>query len=330
MKNILVTGGAGYIGSFMVRHLLDEGYQVTVVDSLQRGKKSYIAGDATFLQGDLLDRGFLNDVFKNKYDSVIHFAAFISVAESMQNPYLYFQNNVFATLNLLEMISKNKIKNIVFSSTAGVYGTPEILPIPEDHQRKPESPYGESKLMAENILKWYQQVNGISFAILRYFNAAGAAIDGSLGEYHIPESHIIPNAINAALQNKIFNIFGNDYPTKDGTCIRDYIHVLDLAKAHILALNMLEQKPGGYIYNVGTGRGYSNQEVVDMVRKVSGRELKIIFKSRRPGDPAVLIANAAKINQELNFKPEYSELETIINSAWLWHSNKLNSGSEPQ
>ena len=254
---ILVIGGAGYIGSFMVKRLLEEEYEVIVVDSLERGHKEVIDSKAKFLQGNALDKSFVESVFKyQRYDAVINFAGFISMGESMKNPYLYFQNNVFASLNVLEEMIKTGNDNFVFSSSAGVYGNPVSLPISEDNPTDPENPYGESKLMVEKIMKWYGITKNLHTVALRYFNAAGASLDASMGEDHNPESHIIPNIIKALLENREFNLFGSDYKTKDGTCIRDYIHVLDLVEAHLLAIYKLKNSPGNYVFNVGTGNGF--------------------------------------------------------------------------
>lgn len=319
---ILVTGGAGYIGSFMTKRLLYDKHEATVADSLIRGHKNAIDKKAKFIQGDLSDNKFLGKLFSTKFDAVIHFAGFISMGESMENPFLYFRNNSFVALQILEQMRKNQTKNFIFSSTAGVYGNPVKIPIPEDHPKSPTNPYGESKLMTEKILKWYQQIYGINFVSLRYFNAAGGALDGTMGENHNPETHIIPNAIKAAMSKSKFNLFGNDYKTTDGTCVRDYIHVIDLVEAHVLALNKLQKEKGGFYYNVGTGIGYSNKQVVRMVKKVSGVDFKVEIKNRRPGDADVLVADVGKIKKELGFKPKYSDLETIVKSAWGWHERK--------
>ncbi|HSA84445.1 MAG TPA: UDP-glucose 4-epimerase GalE, partial [Patescibacteria group bacterium] len=274
--HVLVTGGAGYIGSFMVKRLLADNHQVTVVDSLERGHEEAIDGRSTFRKGNLGDDAFLQELFQhNSFDAIIHFAAYISIGESMKDPFMYFENNTYNALKLLEIANKYNVKKIIFSSTAGVYGNPVNTPIPEDHPKNPENPYGESKLMVEKMLSWYQQIHGLNFVVLRYFNACGAALDGSMGEAHEPESHIIPNIINAVLEEKPFTLFGGDYKTPDGTCIRDYIHVLDLVEAHMLALNKLEHDQGGYFYNVGTGKGYSNNEIVAVVKKVAGIDFEV-------------------------------------------------------
>jgi UDP-glucose 4-epimerase len=318
---ILVTGGAGYIGGFMVKHLLERGDEVVVIDNLERGHKDVIDSRAVFLQGDLLDKAFVASVFSdNKFDGVIHFAGFISMGESVENPFIYFQNNIFTSLNIMEEMVKTKTDNFIFSSTAGVYGNPTTLPIPEDHPKSPENPYGESKLIVEKLMNWYQKTHGLNSVALRYFNASGAALDGSLGEQHSPETHIIPNIIKAILENNTFKLFGSDYKTKDGTCVRDYIHVLDLANAHTLALEKLSKDKGMFTYNVGTGSGYSNKEIIEAVKKVSGKDLQIEESERRPGDADELIADVSKIKSELNFTPQYSDLETIVSSAWKWHS----------
>jgi len=324
--NVLVTGGAGYIGSFMVKKLLDDGHTVTIADSLERGFEKALDQRADFKKGNLADQTFLSQLFSEKsFDAIFHFAAYISMGESMQKPFLYFANNTHMALQLLEAAKEHNVKKIIFSSTAGVYGNPIKIPIPEDHPKNPENPYGESKIMVEQMLKWYQRIHGMNFVVLRYFNACGAALDGSMGERHSPESHIIPNAINAALANKPFKLFGIDYKTPDGTCVRDYIHILDLVEAHIMALNKLQNEQGGFTYNVGTGKGLSNKQVLEMIKKVSGKDLVIEIAERRPGDANELIADASRIVRELNFVPKYSDLETIIKTAWQWHKTQYSS-----
>jgi len=318
---ILVTGGAGYIGGFMTERLVADGHSVVVVDSLERGHKESLVEGITFVQGNLLDGDFVKELFsKNKFEVVMHFAAYISVNESMMEPGLYFRNNVFTTIQLLDAMRAHDVKNFIFSSTGTVYGTPKTQPIPETHTKSPENPYAESKLMVENILKWYQQAYGIGFAVLRYFNASGAALDGSRGETHDPETHLIPCAINAALENKEFVLYGDDYPTPDGTCVRDYIHVLDLVEAHMLTLAKLKKENGAYTYNVGTGKGSSNKDILAAVKKISNSNFPIIIKERREGDVAETVADVAKIQAELGFVAKYSDLETIISSAWKWHT----------
>jgi UDP-glucose 4-epimerase len=320
---ILVTGGAGYIGSFMAKKLLDLGNEVVIADSLERGDDGSVDNRAVLKQGDLLDKEFVGELFQeDSYDAVMHFAAYIAVEESMKNPGLYFQNNVFTTINLLNAMQKNNIKNFIFSSTGTVYGTPKALPIPETHHKNPENSYAQSKLMVEQILHWYYQVYGIGYAVLRYFNASGGSLDGSIGENHNPETHLIPNAIKSALTNQPFTLYGNNYETRDGTCIRDYIHVLDLIDAHILTLQKLKEENGEYIYNVGTGKGSTNLEIIDMVKKISGVDFPIEIKERRSGDVAEMVADTSKIKSELNFTPKYSDIETIVKTAWKWHSSK--------
>ncbi|MDE2591049.1 MAG: UDP-glucose 4-epimerase GalE [Patescibacteria group bacterium] len=320
---ILVTGGAGFIGSFMVKNLLDNGHGVVVADSLERGYKEAIDSRAEFKKGDLRDQSFVASLFQDTFDGVIHFAAYISMGESMENPFKYFDNNISASLNVIEEMRKAGQNNFIFSSTAGVYGNPVQIPIPEDHPKNPENPYGESKLMVEKILSWYGKTKELNSVCLRYFNAAGASVDGFLGERHFPETHIIPNIMKALLKNEQFTLFGTDYNTPDGTCVRDYIHVLDLIEAHVLALTKLQKQPGTYQYNVGTGRGYSNKEVLEMVEKVSGQKVNVEYGQRRPGDADQLIADVTKITTELGFAPKYSDLETIVKTAWQWHSKQV-------
>ncbi|MGA2911270.1 MAG: UDP-glucose 4-epimerase GalE [Candidatus Levyibacteriota bacterium] len=317
---ILVTGGAGYIGSFMVKRLVEEGHAVTVADSLERGHKEVVDPKAKLFLGNLLNKAFVEELFKDKFDAVIHFAGFISMGESMENPYLYFQNNVFTSLNLLEEMVKTGNNNFIFSSSAGVYGNPEQVPIPETSKTLPTNPYGESKLMIEKIMSWYGKTKQISTVALRYFNAAGASLNGAMGENHTPESHIIPKVIKALMENKEFNLFGTDYQTKDGTCVRDYIHVLDLIETHILAIQKLQTNPGNYIYNVGTGVGFSNREIINMVEKISSQKVNVVNSPRRPGDADELVADPTKIKSELGFAPKYSDLETIVKTAWQWHN----------
>src|SRR3989344_997228 len=307
----------------MVDRLLERGDEVFVIDSLGRGFKESVSPRANFFQINLLNKDLLSDFFSgNKIDSIIHFTGFISMEESVEKPALYFENNTLASLNLIDAASKNDVKGFVFSSTAGVYGNPERIPITEDHRTIPTNPYGESKLMVEKILKWYQRIFDMNFVSLRYFNASGGSLDGKRGEMHEPETHIIPLAIKAVLENKPFKLFGTDYHTSDGTCIRDYIHVIDLVEAHVLTIERLSKENGGFFYNVGTGIGYSNREVLNMVEKVSGKTLTVIGEKRRPGDAEILIADVQKINRELGFSPKYSDLKTIVETAWKWNSRK--------
>lgn len=317
---ILVTGGAGYIGSFMTKIALDKGIQVIVVDNLERGDKEAIDPRAAFITGDLKNKDFVARIFsEHKFDAVVHFAGYISMSESMKNPYIYFQNNIFSSLNIMEEMIRTKTDKFVFSSTAGVYGNPIELPISEDHPKNPENPYGESKLMVEKLMSWYQKTYGLNSVALRYFNASGASLDGKLGENHNPESHIIPNIMKAILSGESFKLFGTDYNTKDGTCVRDYIHVIDLAEAHALAIEKLMKDKGVFFYNVGTGNAYSNKEVIEMVKRISGKDFQVEESARRLGDADTLIADVSKIKRELDFNPKYSDLKTIVKTAWEWH-----------
>lgn len=315
---ILVTGGAGYIGSITVKRLLEKGHEVMVFDNLVNGHKENVS--TKLVVGDLLDKQSLKALEGEKFDGVIHFAAYALAGESMQEPYKYFQNNILGGLNLLEFMRNEKINKIIFSSTCAIFGTPKTLPVTEDLEKNPESVYGQSKLMFEEVLSWYDKIYNIKHINLRYFNAAGASLDSQLGEKHNPETHIIPVAIEAALKGSPFYLFGNNYPTADGTCIRDYIHVEDLATAHILALEKLEESSKGDNFNLGTGVGYSNLQVLDMVKKVSGIDFQVVVKSRREGDPPQIFADNTKAKKELGFETKHSDLETIVETAWKWHS----------
>jgi UDP-glucose 4-epimerase len=315
---ILVTGGSGYIGSFMVNRLLSDSHEVVVFD---RQKPSFPEESVEYISGDLRNADDIQNIFNNRsFDAIIHFAAVISMGESMKDPYKYFENNTYGSLNLFQAAAKNGVKRLIFSSTAGVYGNPQHIPIPENDPKNPTNPYGESKLMTERLLSWYQDIFGLNSVSLRYFNACGAALDGSRGENHEPETHIIPAAIQALLKNEVFEMYGTDYDTPDGTAVRDYIHVLDLVDAHVLALNKLENENGAFVYNVGTGSGHSNREIIAMIEQVSGRTIKVQDNPRRPGDASQLIADASRIQKELGFQPQYSDLQTIIGSAWKWHT----------
>lgn len=323
--NIAVTGGAGYIGSFMTHSLCERGDNVFVIDNFLKGYREAVDPRAKVIQGDLLDEEFVRETFGtlDKLDAVMNFAGLIEVAQSVDKPGLYFHSNIDSILNVLEQIKEKKVK-FIFSSTAAVYGVPQKIPIPEDHPKNPKNPYGASKLMIEEILYWYNKRYNLSVTALRYFNASGAAIDGTLGERHNPESHIIPNAINALLENKPFHLFGTDYNTPDGTCVRDYIHVLDLIDSHILALDKMQDGKMS-IFNVGTGHGYSNKDIIGMIEKVSGQRLEVVTDMRREGDPDELVADPSKIKSELGFEPKHSDLETIVKSAYLWHSKRFQS-----
>jgi len=319
---ILVTGGAGYIGSITVKYLQSQGHDVTVIDNLSFGHKEAVSGN--LIIGDLKNKDFVfESLGKYEFDGVVHFAASALAGESMKDPYKYFNNNIQGGLNVLELMQEKNIKNIIFSSTCAIYGTPKNLPVTENESKKPESVYGESKLMFENILDWYEKVYGIKHINLRYFNAAGAALDGSLGENHDPETHIIPIAIKAAISNTPFSLFGTDYDTEDGTCVRDYIHVEDLAIAHLQALNLLNEKGESDYFNLGAGTGYSNFQILEEIKKVSGVDFPVDIKPRRPGDPAMIYADNTKAREGLGFAPKYSDIETIVKTAWLWHTKNV-------
>jgi len=321
--NFLVTGGAGYIGSFMTRRLLDEGHSVIVADSLERGKEAFVDKRAKLFTGNLLDKEFVKNLFDEKFDAVFHFAGYISMAESVERPDLYLKNNVISSMNLASEMIKTGQNNFIFSSTAGVYGVPQITPIPEDHPKVPDNPYGESKLTVEMVLEWYKNNHNLNFIALRYFNAAGASLDGSIGEDHIPETHIIPLAIKAMLTDQDFSLYGIDYDTPDGSAIRDYIHVLDLVEAHLLAFEKISKERDGFYYNVGTGKGHSNREIVQTIEKIAGKKIKVVEKERRAGDVPILIADSSKIKKELGFAPKYSDIDTIIKSALSWHKKQF-------
>lgn len=316
---VLVTGGAGYIGSITVHKLLSEGYEVVVFDNLEYGHKESVT--CPLVIGDLLDKESLKQLDQYQFDAVIHFAAYIQAGESMQDPHKYIRNNIMGGLNLLEYMKDHKIPSIVFSSTAAVFGTPKEVPVKEDAPKMPENVYGDSKYMFERVLSWYDTIFGIKSIVLRYFNAAGAALDGTLGEDHTPETHIIPIAIQKALHNETFSFYGEDYPTPDGTCIRDYIHVEDLATAHAQALQYVERTHQSNDFNLGVGKGYSNKEVVEMVKKVSGVDFPVTIAPRRPGDAAVVFADNTKAKENLGFNPQFSDLETIVKTAYQWHTH---------
>jgi len=323
---ILVTGGAGYIGSFTVAALKKAGLTPIVFDSLETGHEEAIP-ETKIYQGNLLkDLALLGNVFqKEKPFAVIHFAAYIAMGESVTDPQKYFYNNVVGTLNLLKVMLGSNVKKIVFSSSAGVYGDTKVTPLGEEAPKNPTNPYGETKLMVEKILESYAGAYCLDAIALRYFNAAGAALDGSRGQDYASPTHLITRACEAALDKRKFEIFGNDYPTPDGTAIRDYIHVLDLAEAHVAALKFMEKKKVGFqTFNVGTGKGYSVREVVRMVKKVSGIDFASPVALRRPGDAAETVAKVDKIKKEFGWKPRYSDLETIIKTSWNWHKNHPN------
>ncbi|MGG1311577.1 UDP-glucose 4-epimerase GalE [Cohnella laeviribosi] len=322
---VLVTGGAGYIGSHAVAALLEKGEDVVVVDNLYQGHREAVLGGKLYV-GDIRDEAFLAGVFaENDIDGVIHFAAHSLVGESMQDPGKYYHNNVYGTLCLLEAMKKAGVRNIVFSSTAATYGEPERVPIDEYDRTLPTNAYGETKLAMEKMIRWFDTAHGVKSVSLRYFNAAGAHESGQIGEDHKPESHLIPLILQVALgQRETISIFGEDYPTEDGTCIRDYIHVSDLADAHILALEKLRQGGESAIYNLGNGTGFSVKQVVETVRRVTGHPIPAEVKARRAGDPAVLIASSARARTELGWQPRRNRLEDIVASAWEWHRNHPN------
>jgi UDP-glucose-4-epimerase len=319
---ILVTGGAGYIGSHTAAELLSLSEDVIILDNLQKGHRDAIIG-GQFLQGDLRNDAFLDSVFKeNDIEAVVHFAADSLVGESVVDPLKYYNNNMVSTLRLLTKMKETGVKKIVFSSTAATYGEPENIPILETDRTFPTNPYGETKLSVEKALKWADNAYGIKYVSLRYFNAAGAHISGKIGEDHRPESHLIPIILQVALgKREAIQIFGEDYNTPDGSCVRDYIHVTDLAQAHILALKKLRSGGNSAIYNLGNGKGFSVKEVVSLARKVTGAEIREIIAPRRAGDPAVLVASSDRIQKELNWEPKFNELSTIIETAWNWHKN---------
>ncbi len=321
MSTILVTGGAGYIGSHVVKELLRHGHKPIILDNFQTGHRKAVS-NPLLIEGDLSDQERTAKIFQlNSIDGVMHFAADCLVGESVQNPAKYFNNNVKNGIKLLDIIEQFHIRKFVFSSSAAVYGEPKEIPIPEEHSCAPTNPYGETKWTFEKILQAFHHAGKLDFISLRYFNAAGAHPDGNLGEDHFPETHLIPLLIKSALDGGSIPIYGTDYDTPDGTCIRDYIHVQDLAAAHILALQRLEQEDRSAIYNLGNGNGYSVREVIETVKKVTGRNVASVDSPRRPGDPARLVASSEKIRKELGWTPKYPDLETIVRTAWDWHRN---------
>lgn len=317
---VLVTGGAGYIGSHAVRELINEGHQVTVLDDLSRGHEDAVDPRANFIKGNTGNLDFLvQRLHAHQIESVMHFAADIEVGESVTDPYKYYQNNFTHSLTLLKAMMIAGVKRIVFSSTAAVYGNPERTPIEENQRRNPINPYGRSKMMTEMAIEDFCHAHGLGYTILRYFNVAGASPDASIGEDHNPETHLIPRILEAARDNSEVNIFGTDYDTKDGTCVRDYVHVVDLARAHVMAIQQLEEGQGN-IYNIGSETGFTVKEVISACEKVVGKKINVIEAKRRPGDPAVLVASSKKISKELNWKPIYPGIQTIVQHAWHWHS----------
>ena len=321
-KHILVTGGAGYIGSHTVRKLINAGYKVSVLDSLINGHKKSIPSEATFYQIDLADRSALKELFDdNKFDAVMHFAAFIEAGVSMKKPAEFFANNCVNGSYLLNEMLRHSIKKFIFSSTAAVHGNPIQDLIKEDHPLDPVNHYGRTKLMFEELLKMYKESYGLQYIALRYFNASGADDTGEIGEDHAPETHLIPLVLQTALGKRdSIKIFGTDYDTPDGTCIRDYIHVDDLAEAHVLALNRLFKEEESDIFNLGNGKGFSVKEVIDSAKKITGKDFRVIEDKRRQGDPALLVADSSKAKEVLEWKPKYTSIDDIIKTAWKWHS----------
>lgn len=321
MHTVLVSGGAGYIGSHTVQALIERGFKVVVLDSLVTGHRSAVSSEAIFYEGDISDRDLVGRVVQDhKVDAVIHFAARSLVGESMVKPDLYFHENTAKSNLFLSTLLAHGVNKIVFSSTAATYGLPEEVPIPEISKTEPINPYGASKLMIEQSMVWLEKAYGLRWIALRYFNAAGASLDGSIGEDHATETHLIPLVLKTALrQREAISVFGTDYDTADGTCIRDYIHVVDLAEAHILALEALDKGMESGAYNVGTGQGYSVRDVILMAKKVTGVEIPVVDAPRREGDPDVLVAKVEKIKTSFGWEARYSNLETIIRSAWQWH-----------
>ena len=319
---ILVVGGAGYIGSHMVKDLLRANHEVLTLDDLSKGHRDLVCG-GTFIKGGVGDAALLDGIFSTyPIDAVMHFAAYSIVGESVENPLDYYRNNVSATAELLNAMVSHGVKRFIFSSTAALYGEPSEVPIKEDHPCDPTNPYGATKLAVERMLQDCDSAYGLKYISLRYFNASGADVSGAIGERHEPETHLIPLLLKVALSERAcVKVFGKDYPTADGTCIRDYIHVSDLTHAHLLALEALLAGGESAVYNLGNSRGYSVREVIEVARKVTGHPIPSTDADRRPGDPAVLIAGSDRIRQELGWQARYEDLETIIKTAWIWHKN---------
>ncbi|CCY24754.1 MAG: UDP-glucose 4-epimerase GalE [Brachyspira sp.] len=327
---VLILGGAGYIGSHTAYELIDKGEDVVIADNLQTGYIKAVHPKARFYKGDIRDKSFLDDLFKKeKIDAVIHFAANSLVGESMTEPLKYYDNNLYGTMVLLKSMVENGIDKIVFSSTAATYGEPENIPILESDRTEPTNTYGETKLSMEKMFKWVSKAHNLRYVSLRYFNACGAHVSGEIGEAHNPESHLIPIILQVPNgKRETVSIFGDDYPTKDGTCIRDYIHVTDLAQAHILAVEYLRKGNPSDIFNLGNGIGFSVKEVIDTARKVTGHPIPAVVSPRRAGDPAQLIASSEKAKSVLGWKPEHADLEEIIATAWKWHKNHPDGFNE--
>jgi UDP-glucose 4-epimerase len=323
--NVLVTGGAGYIGSVICDQLLAEGHSVVVIDNLSKGHRDALSEEVTLVEADLLDAPAVSNVLSHHHvDAVVHMAASSLVGESMSQPSKYYRNNLWATLGLLEAMAYSGISHLVFSSTAAVYGNPEKQPIEEDDPTAPTNPYGETKLAVERALHWHSLAHGLRYVALRYFNASGAT--ETRGERHSPETHLIPLVLDAAEKGSSVALFGNDYPTQDGTCVRDYIHVSDLSRAHVMALNSLAAGGPSATFNLGCGQGYSVKEVVDAAERVTGRSIKVELQPRRAGDPAVLVASSVRIREALGWTPKYELLDDIVGSAWIW-MEKFNAAA---
>ena len=322
---ILVVGGAGYIGSHMVKQLANAGNDVITLDNLSYGYRDAVKY-GEFIEGDLGDNTVLDPIFKaGDIDAVMHFAGFIQVGESVIKPSMYYHNNVVNTLTLLDAMLRFEVKNFIFSSTAAIFGEPEYTPIDEKHNKQPINPYGHSKLMIEQVLEDYDKAYGLRSTCLRYFNAAGADPDGELGERHVPETHLIPLILQAASGRRDdIKVFGDDYATDDGTCVRDYIHINDLCEAHSLALHNMISKDKSARYNLGNGKGFSVKQVIDVAKEVSGNDFKVTIEPRRAGDPAVLVADAALAKKELNWQPKFDELKDIVETAWHWETDFLS------
>lgn len=320
--SVLVLGGAGYIGSHAVYQLIDQGIRVVVVDNLETGHQNAVHPEAVFYEGDIRNADFLNRIFeKEKIDEVLHFAANSLVGESMDNPLKYFDNNVYGTQVLLQAMVKHDVKKIVFSSTAATYGEPEAVPITETMPTNPTSPYGETKLTMEKLMKWTALAHGLKFVSLRYFNVAGARETAEIGEDHRPESHLVPLILQTALgQRSEITVFGDDYDTPDGTCIRDYVHVEDLINAHLLALDYLRKDGDSDVFNLGSSQGFSVNEMITAARSVTGKEIPVKTGPRRAGDPSILIASSDKAKQILGWNPVHTSVDKIIGDAWNWHS----------
>ena len=320
---VLVCGGAGYIGSHAVHVLIEKGEEVIIVDNLQTGHRAALHPKAKFYEGDIRDAAVLDKIFtENDIEAVIHFAANSLVGESMEKPLLYFNNNVYGMQVLLEAMVKHGVDKIVFSSTAATYGEPKRVPIHEDDETNPTNTYGETKLTMEKMMKWVSRANGVRYVSLRYFNAAGALPDGSIGEDHKTETHLIPLILQVPTGRRDhITVFGDDYPTPDGTCLRDYIHVVDLADAHVLALEYLRKGGASDIFNLGNGQGFSVKEMIAAAEKATGRSIKVEIGARRAGDPAQLIASSEKARTVLGWKPQFTDVEQVIGTAWKWHES---------